>query len=76
MPNQTPVRVYFSCLSCEAVYRATQTRKPSISIGRFTCKICKMTVHRWWGSRYSFTDWVGPLQRRLIASRGDYPTNK
>jgi len=63
MMNQTPLRVFFSCLSCKAVYYATQKRKPSIEIGRFTCKRCRKTVHRWWGSQYSFTNWTGPLDK-------------
>jgi hypothetical protein len=62
MTNQTPVRVFFSCQSCEAVYSATQQRKPSY-VGRFVCKRCKTTVHRWWGSQYSFTDWKGPFDK-------------
>ena len=64
MTNQTPLRVFFSCPSCEAVYAATQERKPSKYAGRFVCKECKTTVHRWWGSQYSFTDWIGPLNVR------------
>jgi hypothetical protein len=63
MTNQIPLRVFFSCLACKAVYYATQKRKPSIDIGRFTCKRCKTTVHRWWGSQYSFTNWTGPLDK-------------
>jgi transposase-like protein len=55
------LRVFFSCPSCKAVYYATQKRKPSAVIGRFTCKSCNTTVHRWWGTQYSFTDWMGPL---------------
>ena len=65
MSNQTPLRVFFSCLSCEAVYYATQKRKPSI-IGRFACERCKTTVHRWWSSQYSFTDWTGPLDKNRL----------
>jgi len=61
MANSIPLRVFFCCLSCEAVYYATQIRKLSIVVDRFTCTRCKATVHRWWGSQYSFTDWRGPL---------------
>jgi hypothetical protein len=61
-PMTNQIRVYFSCLSCEAIYRATQDRKPSKFVGRFVCKRCKTTVHRWWGSQYSFSDWTGPLR--------------
>ena len=59
--NENPLRVFFSCLSCKAVYSAMQKRKPSIYAGRFVCKKCKTTVHKWWGSQYSFTNWRGPL---------------
>ena len=34
MINQTQLRVFFSCLSCKAIYHATQKRKPSVEIGR------------------------------------------
>ena len=61
MTNQTPLRVFFSCLSCEAIYSATQERKPSIYAGRFVCKKCKTPVLKWWGGRYSFKDWKGLL---------------
>jgi hypothetical protein len=68
MTNQTPLRVFFSCLSCEAVYYATQKRKPTI-VGRFACKRCKTKLHRWWGTQYSFTDWTGPLdETKLLAA--------
>ena len=65
MTDASEIRVYFSCPSCEAVYSATQKRKPGI-IGRFTCKLCKKTVHRWWGTQYSFKDWRGPLDKRQV----------
>ena len=61
MTNQTPLRVFFGCLSCEAIYSATQNRTSNISFGRFACKRCKMTVHQW-GSQYGFADWMGPLE--------------
>jgi hypothetical protein len=64
MTNQTPLRVFFSCMSCEAVYSATQERKPSKFVGRFVCKGCKTTVHRRWSSQYSFLNWMGPIQLR------------
>jgi hypothetical protein len=60
MADQTPLRVFFGCLSCEAVYCATQKRTPNISCGYFACKRCRTTVHQW-GSKYDFTDWMGPL---------------
>ena len=63
MTNQTSLRVYFSCLSCNAVYYATQRRRPSAETSRFACKSCRKTVHHWWGSQYSFTNWTGPLKR-------------
>ena len=70
MTDQTPLRVFFSCLSCKAVYHATQKRKPSTDIGRFACRKCRTTVHQWWGSPYSFTNWTGPLDKaRLLATR-------
>jgi hypothetical protein len=62
MTEARNINVYFSCPSCGAVYSATQRRKPGI-IGRFTCKLCRKTVHRWWGTHYSFKDWKGPLYR-------------
>ena len=67
MTDAIEIRVYFSCPSCEAVYSATQKRKPGI-IGRFTCKLCKKTVHRWWGTKYSFKDWRGPLYKRQVTA--------
>lgn len=68
MTNHTTLRVFFSCLSCRAVYYATQRRRPSAEVGRFACKRCRRTVHRWWGSQYSFTNWTGPLDKaRLLA---------
>ena len=54
--NENPLRVFFSCLLCKAVYAAMQERKPSICTGRFVCKKCKTTVCNWWGSQYSFTN--------------------
>ena len=42
--NENPLRVFFSCLLCKAVYAAMQERKPSICTGRFVCKKCKTTV--------------------------------
>jgi hypothetical protein len=36
MTNQTQFLVYFSCLFCEAIYGATQERKPSTNVGHFT----------------------------------------
>jgi transcription elongation factor Elf1 len=68
MTNQTPFRVFFSCRSCGAVYSATQVGKPSKYIGRFECKKCNTTVHRWWGSQYSFTDWSRPLNEHPDAN--------
>jgi len=62
MTSQTPLRVFFSCLSCKAVYYATQEQKPSMDVGRFACKRCDTTVHQW-GSQYSFTNWTGPLDK-------------
>lgn len=61
------IRVYFSCPSCEAVYSATQKRKAGI-IGRFTCRLCKKTVLRWWGTHYSFKDWRGPLYKPRVTT--------
>jgi transposase-like protein len=70
MTNQTSLRVYFSCLSCKAVYHATQRPRPSVATSRFACKSCRKTVHQWWGSQYSFTNWTGPLDKaRLLAAR-------
>ena len=62
-PNNAPLRVYFSCPSCEAIYSATQKRKPSV-VARFVCKLCNKTVHRWWGTQYSYRDWEGPLYKK------------
>jgi transposase-like protein len=58
------MRVFFSCLYCKAVYHATQILKPSLVVGRFTCKGCNTTVLRWWGTQYSYTGWTGPLDLR------------
>ena len=68
MTNQTPLRVFFSCLSCEAVYYATQKRKPTI-IGRFACKRCKTTVHRWWGHPIQFYGLDGTARRNRAMGR-------
>ena len=67
MDEASEIRVYFSCPSCDAVYSATQKRKPNI-IGRFTCKLCQKTVHRWWGTQYSFKDWKGPLYKGKVTT--------
>jgi hypothetical protein len=61
MTKRSPFRVYFSCLSCGALYSAEQRRSMGILVSRFTCIRCKATVHSWRGGRYSFTDWQGPL---------------
>jgi transcription initiation factor IIE alpha subunit len=65
MTNQTPLRVFFSCLSCRAVYYTTQEQKQSTDVGRFACKRCDTTVHEW-GSQYSFTNWTGPLDKARL----------
>jgi transcription elongation factor Elf1 len=61
MTNQPPVRVYFGCLFCGALHSAIQTKRPVVGNGRFDCKECRQTLHRWWGV-YDFTDWKGPLK--------------
>jgi hypothetical protein len=68
MMDANKICVYFSCPSCEAIYSATQERKPSKYIGRFVCEGCKTTVHKWWSTQYSFTDWQGPLYKPRVTA--------
>jgi hypothetical protein len=55
------MRVYFGCLFCGALHSAIQIKRPVVGNGRFDCKECKQTLHRWWGV-YDFTDWKRPLE--------------
>ena len=49
-----PVRVFFSCQACWAVYRTTQTRKRAV--GKFNCEVCGGEVHVWSG-HHDYTRW-------------------
>ena len=67
MSNDAQITVYFSCLHCLTVFRATQERKVEECAGEFYCGSCGSPVHCCAGF-YDFSSWK-PVTK-IVPNRG------